>query len=82
MQSRIFPYFIQTGYTNPIKLAKSIDSSITLPSIRNLYKNAVCSELNDCDFPPLPFPATRCKSVGIVCKPIYGLFKSSQSGLV
>ena len=82
---RVFPYFIQTVYIKPIKLGKAtlkaIDSSITLPSIRNRYKNAVCSELNECDFPPLPFPATRCISVGLVCKPIYRLFKPNQSGL-
>ena len=84
-KSLVFLYFIQIVYIKPIKLGKAIlkviNSSITLPSIRNLYKNAVCSELNECDFPPLLFPATRCKSVGLVCKPIYRLFKPNQSGL-
>ena len=38
-------------------ILKAIDSN----SNANLYKNAACFNLNDCDFPPLPSPATRSK---------------------
>ena len=58
---------------------KATDSN----SNANPYKNAVCFNLNECDFPPLPSPATTSKPlyspvkyVGPVRKPIRRLFKS------
>ena len=44
-----------------LKLGKSILKAIDSNSNANLYKNAVCFNLNECDFPPLPSPATRSK---------------------
>ena len=51
------------------------------------YKNAVCFSLNECDFPALPSPVTRCKPlyspvkcVGPVRKPIRRVFKSLVQG--
>ena len=62
---------------------KAIDSN----SNANPYKNAVCFNLNECDLPPLPSPATRSKPLyspvkyaGHVCKPIRLLFKSFAQG--
>ena len=53
----------------------------------NLYKNAVCFNLNECDFPPLPSPASRSKPlrspvkcVDPVRKPIRPLVKSFAQG--
>ena len=58
---------------------KVIDSN----SNANPYKNSVSFNLNECNFPPLPSPATRSKPfhspvkyVGPVRKPIRRLFKS------
>ena len=62
---------------------KAIDSN----SNANPYKNAVCFNLNECDFPPLPSPATRSKPlyspvkyVGPVRKPIRRLLKTFAQG--
>ena len=56
-------------------ILKAIDSNINA----NSYKNAVWFNLNECDFSPLPSPATRSKPpVKYVCpvrKPIRCLFK-------
>ena len=45
-----------------LKLAKSILKAIDSNSNTNPYKNAVWFNLNECDFPLLPFPATSQKS--------------------
>ena len=70
-----------------LKLGKSILKAIDSNSNANPYKNAVCFNLNECDFPPLPSPATTSKPlyspvkyVGPVCKPIRRLFKSFAQG--
>ena len=62
---------------------KAIDSN----SNANPYKNAVCFNLNECDFLPMPSPATRSKPlhspvkcVGPVRKLIRRLFKSFAQG--
>ena len=64
-----------------LKLGKSILKAIDSNSNANPYKNAVCFNLNECDFPPLPSPATRSKPpydpvkyVGPVPKPFRRLF--------
>ena len=64
-----------------LKLVKSILKAIDSNSNANPYKNAVCFNLNECDFPPLPSPATRSKPpyapvkyVGPVRKPFRRLF--------
>ena len=44
-----------------LKLGKSILEAVDSNSNGNPYTNAVCFNLNECDFPLLPFPATRCK---------------------
>ena len=66
-----------------LKLGKSILKAIDSNSNANLYKNAVCFNLNECNFPPLPSPATTSKPfyslvkyVGPVRKSIRRLFKS------
>ena len=66
-----------------LKLGKSILKAIDSNSNANPYKNAVCFNLNECNFPPLPSPATTSKPfyspvkhVGRVCKSIRPLFKS------
>ena len=46
-----------------LKLGKSILKAIDSNSNANLYKIAVCFNLNECDFPPLPSPATTSKPV-------------------
>ena len=70
-----------------VELGKSILKAIDSNSNANPYKNAVCFNLNECDFPPLPSPATTSKPfyspvkyVGPVCKPISRLFKSFAQG--
>ena len=70
-----------------LKLGKSILKAIDSNSNANPYKNAVCFNLNECDFPPLPSPATTSKHlyspvkyVGPVRKPIRRLFKSFAQG--
>ena len=45
-----------------LKLAKSILKAIDSNSNTNPYKNVVWFNLNECDFPLLPFPATSQKS--------------------
>ena len=69
------------------KLGKSILNAIDSNSNANPYKNAVCFNWNECDFPPLPSLATRCKSiyspvkyVGLVRKPVCRVFKSFAHG--
>ena len=64
-----------------LKLVKSILKAIDSNSNANPYKNAVCFNLNEYDFPPLPSSATRSKSpyapvkyVGPVRKPLRHLF--------
>ena len=49
--------------------------------------SAACFNLNECDFPPLPSPATRCKPLhapvkclGPVRKPVRCFFKSFAQG--
>ena len=66
-----------------LKLGKSILKAIDSNSNANPYKNAVCFNLNECDFPPLPSPATRSKPlhspvkcVGPVRKLVRRFFKS------
>ena len=44
-----------------LKLGKSVLKAIDSNSNANPYKNAVCFDLNECDFPSLPSPATRSK---------------------
>ena len=70
-----------------LKLCKSILKAIDSNSNANLCKNAVCFNLNECDFPPLPSPATRSKPlyspvkyVGPVRKSISRLLKSFAQG--
>ena len=70
-----------------LKVGKSVLKANKFNSNANPYKNAVWFNLNKCDFPPLPYPATRCKTihspikyVGHVCKPIRCVFKSSAQG--
>ena len=77
-----------------LKLGKSIVKATDSNSNANSYKNAACFNLNECDFPPLPSPATRSKSsyapvkyVGPARKPFRHLsaqvyeFKSAQEFL-
>ena len=66
-----------------LKLCKSILKAIDSNSNANPYKNAVCFNLNKCDFPPLPSSATTSKPlyspvkcVGPVRKPIHRLLRS------
>ena len=64
-----------------LKLGKSILKAIDSNSNANPYKNAVCFNLNGCDFPPLPATTSKhlyspVKHVGPVRKPIRRLFKS------
>ena len=61
-----------------LKVGKSILKTIDSNSKANPYKSAVCFNLNQCDFPPLPSQATRSKpphspvkGVGPVCKPVH-----------
>ena len=70
-----------------LKLDKSILKANDSNSNPNPYKNAVCFNLNECDFPSLPSLATRSKPldspvkcVGLVCKPVRRLFKSFAQG--
>ena len=65
-----------------LKLGKSILKAIDSNSNTNPYKNVVYFNLNECDFPPLPYPATKrkpiCSSVkyvGPVLKPIRRVLK-------
>ena len=44
-----------------LKLGKSILKAIDSNSNANPYKNAICFNFNECDFPPFPSPATRSK---------------------
>ena len=44
-----------------LKLGKSILKVIDSNSNADPYKNVVCFNLNECDFPSLPSPATTCK---------------------
>ena len=69
------------------KLGKSILKAIDSNSNGNPHKNAACFNLNECDFPPLPSPASTSKPlyspvkyVGAVRKPIRRLFKSFAQG--
>ena len=64
-----------------LRLGKSILKATDSNSNANPLKYAVCFNLNECDFPELPSPATRCKllyspvkCVGPVCKPIRRVF--------
>ena len=54
-----------------LKLAKSIQKAIVIyipiTSIANLKKNLSLFKLNECDFPPLQSPATRCK---VICSQV------------
>ena len=70
-----------------LKFGKSILKAIDFNKNVNPYKSAVCFDLNECGFPPLPSPATRSKTlhspvkcVGPVRKPICCLFKSFAQG--
>ena len=69
------------------KFGKSILKAIDSNSNANPYKNAVCFNLNECDFPPLLSPATRCKPICLpvkyvvpVHKPIRRVCKSFAQG--
>ena len=66
-----------------LKLGKSILKAIDSNSNANPYKNAVCFNLNECDFPPLASPATTSKPLyspvtffGPFREPIRRLFRS------
>ena len=66
-----------------LKLGKSILKAIDSNSNGYLFKNAVCFNLNYCDFPPLPSRATTSKPLyspvkymGPVRKPTRRFFKS------
>ena len=70
-----------------LKLGKSILKAIDSNSNTNPYKKAVCFNLNECHFSPLPFPATRgkpihspVKSVAPFRKPIDRLFQPFVQG--
>ena len=70
-----------------LKLGKSILEATDSNSNANPYKNAVCFNLNEYNFPPLPSPTTRSKRlhspvkfVGLVRKHICRLFKSFAQG--
>ena len=72
-------YLVEKGN---VKLGKSILKATDSNSKANPYKNSVSFNLNECESPPLPSPATRSKPlyspvkyVGPICKPIYRLFK-------
>ena len=65
-----------------LRLGKSTLKATDSNSNANPLKYAACFNLNECDFPQLPFPATRCKllyspvkCVGPVRKPIRRAFK-------
>ena len=77
-------YIVEKGN---LKLGRSIVKAIDSNSNANPYKNAVCFNLNECDFPSLPSPATTSKPatkplyspvkcVGLVRKPIRCVFRS------
>ena len=73
-------YLVEKGN---LKLGKSILKAIDSNSYVNPYKNAVYFNLNECNFPPLPSPATTSKPlyspvkcVGPVRKPFRRLFRS------
>ena len=77
-------HFVEKGN---LKLSKSILKDIDFNSNANPYSNAVGFNLNECDFPQLPLPATRrkpicspVKCVGPVHKPIRCMFKSFAQG--
>ena len=62
-------YLVEKGN---LKLGKSILKAIDSNSNANLYKNAVCFNLNKCDFPPLPSPAATSKLPPVTTsKPLY-----------
>ena len=69
-----------------LKLDKSILKATDSSSNANPYKNDVCFNLNECDFPPLPSQYrseslySPVKYVGLVRKPICPLFKSFAQG--
>ena len=70
-----------------LKFGKSILKATDSNSNANPCKNAVYFNLNECNFPPLPSPATRSKPLyspvkymGPVRKPIRRLFKSFVQG--
>ena len=72
-------HFINQNNGWTLNNLKAIDSN----SYVNPYKNAVCFNLNECNFPPLPSPATTSKPlyspvkcVGPVRKPFRRLFRS------
>ena len=72
-------YLVEKGN---LKLNKWILKAIDSNSNTNPYKNAVCFNLNECDFVPLSSLATRCKpicspvkSVGPICKRTRRVFK-------
>ena len=60
-----FPLFssdaLQSVEKGNLKLGKSVLKAINSISNANPYKSAVCFNLNEYDFPPLPSPATRSK---------------------
>ena len=66
-----------------LKLCKSVLKAIDSISNGNSYKSAICFNLNECDFPPLPSPAARSKPLhspvkclGPVRKPVRRFFRS------
>ena len=72
-------HLVEKGNLN---LGKPILKITDSNSNANPYKNAVCFNLNECDFPPLPYPETRCKPICLsvkyvdpVRKPIRRVFK-------
>ena len=85
--SLIYPNGLHLVKKVNLKLGKSIFKAINSNSSVNPYKNVVCFNLNECDFSPLPSPATRCKFIyslvkyaGPVRKPICCVFKSFAQG--
>ena len=79
--SLFYPDALHLVEKGNLKLSKSILKAIDSITNANPYKSAVCFNLNECDFPPLPSPATRSKPfhspvkcVGPVRKPVRRFF--------
>ena len=60
-----------------LKLVKSILKAFDSNSNANPYKNAVCFNLNECGFPPLPSPATTSQPLHFPAKCVGPVLKLS-----
>ena len=60
-----------------LKLVKSILKAFDSNSNANPYKNAVCFNLNECGFPPLPSPATTSQPLHFPVKCVGPVLKLS-----